>query len=647
MRPRRDTHVAQQGSHAKVTGNGHPNTVKPSSSPEPVSALSSSGDGEGTWPTITGGLMSITQGCAITAAAWLILGAYAPAQTLTLARSGRTQYHIVIAEDASALVRVAAEDLQHHIAEITGAEPEIGDDTGRLGAREIVLGDNAHLRAMRGKTDLEGLGPEGYVIRTSGQRLIIVGATDDGTANGVYGFLQDHLGCRWLAADCSVVPQQDAIVLEPLDEREVPPLLFREVYQAEAMDPEYARRNRLNGNASIIEDNRMVSERHRGWDMWCHSFFAVVPPDKYLQEHPEYFSLVDGRRQAKQLCLTNPEVLEVVTEALKQRIAANPEAQYISVSQMDWGGACQCDSCRAVDEREGTPMGSLLEFINKLAARFPDRTISTLSYTYTRRPPKTIAPAGNVLIVLCSIECNRSRPIETDPSSAPFREDVVNWSKICDNVLIWDYVVQFANLVSPFPNLRVLQPNVRFFVQHGATGMFAQGSREVADEFAELRSYLLARLLWDPEIDVDRVMDEFLAGYYGPAAGPIREYVDLMHASLEASGAALSIYHGPGHAGESYLTEALVAEYGALFEEAEALAADDAVVLARVQRAHMPVMFAQLELGYGSVEAREGILEEFMVLAERTGLQRLSEWGRSPQEFELEIRERLQKERGN
>jgi hypothetical protein len=361
--------------------------------------------------------MNTTQGCGITVAACLVICACAPAQKLTLARSGRTQYRIVIADDASAPLRAAAEDLQRHIAEITGAEPEIGGDTGRPAPREIVLGDNAHLRAVKEQAGLKDLGPEGYVIRTSGQRLIIAGATNEGTANGVYGFLQDHLGCRWLAPDCSVVPRRDAIVLEPIDERVVPPLLFREVYQAEAMDPDYARRNRLNGNASIIADNRMVSERHRGWDMWCHSFFAVVPPDKYLQEHPEYFSLVDGERQAKQLCLTNPEVLEVVTEALRQRIAANPEAQYISVSQMDWGGACQCDSCRAIDEREGTPMGSLLEFINKLAARFPDKTISTLSYTYTRRPPKTIPPAGNVVIVLCSIECNRSRPIESDPSS--------------------------------------------------------------------------------------------------------------------------------------------------------------------------------------------------------------------------------------
>ena len=289
-------------------------------------------------------------------------------------------------------------------------------------------------------------------------------------------------------------------------------------------------------------------------------------------------------------------------------------------------------------------MGSVLEFINALAARFPDKTVSTLSYQYTRRPPKTLKPADNVLIMLCSIECNRSRPLATDPASESFRSDVEDWSEICDNVFIWDYVVQFSNLVSPFPNLRVLQPNVQFFVEHGAKGMFAQGSREVSDEFAELRSYLLAKLLWNPDCDLEQAMDVFLRGYYGPAAAPIREYIDLMHDALEASGADLSIYGGPGHAKESYLTEDLVSRYASLFNEAERLVADDQVLLTRVERARMPLMFAQLELRYGAATERRVLLERFVGLCERNQVRRLTEWGRPPAEYQEQMTGVINKE---
>jgi len=588
--------------------------------------------------------MSLTQATACTAIVSLAMAHSASAQKLTLARGGTSKYRIVIAEGASETLTLAAAELQQFLREVSGAELPVTDDSGRLAPGEIILGDNRHLAKLKTELDLGTLGTQGYTIRTVGRRLVIAGASDEGTLNGVYGFLEDHLGCRWLAADASVVPKQDPLVLGEVDDTQVPALAFREVYQAEAMDPDYARRNRLNGNASIIEGNRMVGERHRGWDMWCHSFWTVCPPAKYLESHPEYFSLVDGKRQAKQLCLTNPDVLEIVTESVKQRLEANPEAQYVSVSQMDWTGACQCGNCRAIDEREGTPMGSVLEFINTLAERFPDKTMSTLSYAYTRRPPKILKPADNVLIMLCSIECNRSRPLATDPASESFRSDVEDWSEICDNVFIWDYVVQFSNLISPFPNLRVLQPNVQFFVDHGAKGMFAQGSREVSDEFAELRSYVLAKLLWDPDCDVERAMDGFLQGYYGPAAAPIREYIDLMHDGLEASGADLSIFGGPAHAIESYLTEDLLSRYASLFDEAERLVAEEETLLTRVERARMPLMFAQLELRHGTVTERRALLDRFIRLCEKNQVRRLTEWGRPPAEYREQMTGVLNKE---
>ena len=107
--------------------------------------------------------------------------------------------------------------------------------------------------------------------------------------------------------------------------------------------------------------------------------------------------------------------------------------------------------------------------------------------------------------------------------------------------------------VSPFPNLRVLKPNLQHLASHRVMGVYSQANREIGGEFAELRGYLLAKLMWDPDQDASMVMDDFLDGYYGPAGRPIRRYIDRMHDALERSGADLKIFGGPTDHRNGYL----------------------------------------------------------------------------------------------
>ncbi|NLC58856.1 MAG: DUF4838 domain-containing protein [Armatimonadetes bacterium] len=565
-------------------------------------------------------------------------------RTLTLVSRGKSSYRIVVPETATESEQRAASELQHFIREVTGAELPIVSDRERLAPRTILLGRNRHTARLRRPIDFARLGQEGFTIRTVGNHLVIAGGPANGTLYGVYTFLEEHLGCRWLSSDVSVIPQRRDLRLAPLDDTQVPALPVREVYYQDAMDPAFAARQKLNGNGSEVRDGRLIREYHPRWGLWCHTFFNHVPPDRYFATHPEYFSLVDGKRVADgQLCLTNPDVFRLTVEDLKQRMAAAPEAHYWSVSQNDWARYCQCPECKAIDDREGTPMGSVLTFVNRIAAEFPDKTLSTLAYQYTRRPPKTLRPAKNVLIMLCSIECNRSRPIQSDPDSAAFRDDVESWARVCDNVFVWDYVVQFSNLVSPFPNLRVLQPNVRFFVDNHAKGMFAQGNRERGGEFAELRAYLLAKLLWNPDCDLNRVMNDFLEGYYGPAAPKIREYIDRMHDALEQSGKTLMIFGGPADHRDGYLSEERMAIYETLFDEAERLVQGNADQLLRVQAARLPLMYARLQLGYGTVAERRKIAERLFDIAGRTGLLMFNEWNLPTERYRAQVMEALDK----
>ena len=333
---------------------------------------------------------------------------------LLLARRGRSDYRIVLSKTASATEKRAAEELQRFLREISGAVLPIVTDDEPLTGHEIVLGNNRHLAELKTKIDFAALGEEGFTLRTVGPHLVIAGGPVRGTLYGVYTFLEEYLGCRWLSSKVSSIPRQEEITIGPVDNTQTPVLAYREVYYSDAMDPDFAARHKLNGNASLIENGRM-REKHRGWGGWfCHTLYVQVPFD-HFETHPEYFPLVNGKRVPNsQLCLTNPDVFKLVVGYLKEHMAEDPEAHYWSVSQGDTvDGYCQCPDCRAIDEREGTPMGSLLEFVNRVAAEFPDKTISTLAYLYSRRPPKTLRPAPNVQIMLCNIECNRSRPLAT------------------------------------------------------------------------------------------------------------------------------------------------------------------------------------------------------------------------------------------
>ncbi len=560
---------------------------------------------------------------------------------IVLAEDETSRYRIVIPSAATKHELKAADVLQKYLLEISGtALPIIAARDGRS-KYEIVLGQNDRLDELNLRLNLNTLKEDGFLIRTDSARLIIVGGVEKGTLYGVYTFLEKYLGCRMYSPTVKVIPKQKRIALGTIDDLQIPVITFRDTHYRGTWHAEYSDWHKLDHD----ENGDRTS-----WGMWCHTFNALVPPDVYYEEHPEYFSMVNGKRIPTQLCLTNPEVLEITVSNLRKRIAARPDAIYWSVSQNDNKNYCTCDNCKAIDDREGSPSGSIINFVNQVADQFPDKMISTLAYEYGRHAPKTIKPRENVNIMLCSIEAFRHQPIDKDPASADFVRDVEDWSKIAKDIIVWDYVVQFNNLVSPFPNLHVLQPNLKFFADHGVNAMFEQGNREVGGEFAALRPYMISKLMWNPNENADSVMNDFLNGYY-LAAGPfIRQYIDQMRDALLKSEKPLRIFGTPIEAASSYLTPALIDQYEAIFDKAEAAVADSAVILERVKIARQPLEFAIMEQAKKNFAGELGVFEKvngkwevktkirskidpFTDLLIREGVTQVKEWSCSPEEY--------------
>jgi len=532
--------------------------------------------------------------------AFVSIAQAAQSDEIVLADGGQSSYRIVVAGDASPSTRRGAEELQKFLEEMTGAKLAIVSDDQPAGAKEIILGARSRLADLKVEVDFAGLGAEGYVIRTVGPHLIIAGGALRGNMYGVYGLLEDHLGCRWFAPGVSRIPKTQRLVLGTIDERKVPVLEYREPFTFDCFDGDWCARNRVNSSSGRL-DARHGGKVRFGGGFFVHTFDRLVPAEKHFDQHPEYFSLVKGQRIKKhtQLCCTNEEVIRLCTEGIRAAMKAQPDATVFSVSQNDWYNYCECEKCQAIAREEDSQGAPVFYLVNRVAeaveGEFPDKAVETLAYQWTRRPPKRWRPRPNVIVRLCSIECCFSHPLGTceSPENRKFREDLQRWGKVSKRLWIWDYVTDFANYLLPFPNQRVRNDNIRLFVANNVTGIFEQDTYETPhSEMAALGGYMTAKFLWNPDYDENTAMSEFLAGYYGKAAPPIRKYLDLLHDRVERERIHVHIGAQPT---SPHLTTELLAQADALWQEAEKLSADEPEVLRRVRISRMSVDYAICE----------------------------------------------------
>ena len=334
--------------------------------------------------------------------------------SLVLAERGWTDYVIVLAAGAPTADVRAADLLRSSIEAISGAVLSIVSDDRPAAEKEILLGRGRRFAETPGAPALDGLGDDGYHYRTVGTRLFIGGGREKGGLYGVAAFLETRArlpeiregrppppasrpGSRSRLSTCAACrPSPTAKSSCPTPSTTTTPTGTGSTTSASGSGI---------GGSGSTPSGRSSRPRH------------------YFKDHPEYFTEQNGIRVPDaQLCLTNPDVFRLVVEDLRARMKEKPEAKYWSVSQNDTFSPCQCPACRAMDEKYGGPSGTLLDFVNRVAREFPDKIISTLAYQYSRQAPTGITPEKNVNIMLCTIECNRSRPIETRPGQRLVRQ---------------------------------------------------------------------------------------------------------------------------------------------------------------------------------------------------------------------------------
>ncbi len=467
-----------------------------------------------------------------------------------IASDGTCRYTVVHASDAAPAEMTAVKELVRYIGLITGSEPAVTDDASAPAcAREIVVGrtsrDIPRVAACR-----DTLGGEGFAILWDGPRVFVTGSGENygrGTLYGAYELIRDF-GCEFYATDTETVPSDPSLRVPKRDRVEKPVFEYRDVYWSAVWDKEISAKLHRNGNLADQLPKEYGGGIFYAGPRFVHSFIALVPPEEYFATHPEYFSEIDGVRTARylysQLCMTNEDVFRISLAKVREWLAEKPDARIVSVSQNDSfvnESYCTCPSCQAIIDEEGSPMGPLLRFVNRIADSVkvdrPEVAVDLLAYQYSLKPPVKTVPRENVIVRYCTGGCN-GHSIAECPNNAGAKQRIEDWNRICDRIYIWDYTTDFAQYLCPFPNFYTLKDNINFFKDNGVKGVFEQGMYQggVSGEFGELRAYVLAKLLWDPSLDTDTLIDAFMAAYYGPGAPKVREYFNWMHRVVAEDG---------------------------------------------------------------------------------------------------------------
>lgn len=447
---------------------------------------------------------------------------------------------ITIPTTPGAAVRTAAEELSKYLTAMSGVIVPV-TESPTTATEGFVLGLDKRLAA------------DELSLSVKDGVATLAGGNGRGVLYAVYRLLE-HLGCRFYAEDTEVVPAltPDEIagaLPEGLSIRETSPFEFRDLYWTCTYRPDVAVKLRLNAGMAGKGTHKRDIPAAWGGDIgyagphFVHTFGLLVPAEEFFESHPEYFSMIDGQRTAKhlysQLCLSNPDVLDIVTERVKGWLRDNPDAQIVSVSQNDSfviGSYCTCPACAAVDAEEGAPSGSLIRFVNKVAEavehEFPYVTVDTLAYQYSTTPPRLTKPRHNVTVRMCTGGCS-AHAIDSCEKNAGTKACIEGWSKICDRLYVWDYTTDFAQYLNPYPNLSTLQSNAKFFACHHVKGVFEQGNYQEgkSGEFGELRAYMLASLLWNPEKTPD--VEGFMEAYYGAGAPYVQQYLNFLHSKVK------------------------------------------------------------------------------------------------------------------
>ncbi len=457
--------------------------------------------------------------------------AAACAADLDLVRDGAPVAEIVIPADAHESITMAAEELNLHLDLISGAKlPVVTQPTGDAPAVYLGAPDEAWAAAA----DAESLAFGGFVVECTDSRLVLAGSVPEGTLNAVYWLLEE-LGVRWyIPTDLGItVPELATVTVPVMNTRVEPTFLCRKNHGIDRSirghGNVWQRRVRITDHAINVPFNR-----------YSHNLCNILPVAKYGETHPEYYPLINGERRVPELsyswqpCTTNPEVVRLTIEAANDWWEKHPDANYFSVGMNDGRGWCQCDACTALDIPDYRFRGREVKseryftFVKQVAEAVqethPDKWITCIAYSSVEPVPRGVELPGNVMVVI-----TQDVGAWHDPEYRAEDEAIARaWTEAAGAFGVYNYTSQMWLLPRNFP--RMMAESLRFYDDIGAVAMTNESWPTWW--YAGPMMYVRAKLMWDPQQDVDAVLDDYYTGFFGPAREPMKRLYERFEETM-------------------------------------------------------------------------------------------------------------------
>ncbi len=444
---------------------------------------------------------------------------------IALVRDGRPQATIVTGPEPSQTVQLAAEELRVYLEKMSGAQLPVRPSPE--GGRTVLLGAAA-VEAHAPDVDLSDLGPEARLLRTVGDDLLIVaGRTDLGTLNAACDLLR-LLGVRWfLPGEAGEhVPSSRTIAVGAIDNDHEPTFSYRRIWAAAHRLPdqqteeyaEWQRRSMMPGyfNGSMGHAyHRICDWRDRG----------------PFKEHPEYFSLIDGKRVARgQICTTNPEVRERAVRYALNYFADHPDHSMVSLSPNDGYRWCECSRCAAHGSMSDNALALANHVADALAERMSDKYVAMYAYSPTSPPPSIEARENVVIWIATSFIAGEY----TLP------QILEGWSEKCHHIGIRTYYsVTPWSWEMPRYDPQKTADDLRWWRMNKALGVSAESD----DNFGSRgpRYWLASRLMYDMDQPLDKLLDDYYTNCWGEAAVPMRRYWERWEGGRPVTGQRLAL----------------------------------------------------------------------------------------------------------
>lgn len=456
-----------------------------------------------------------------------------------VANKGKSDCIVVIDKNPSPSDRYAAEEFVKYINLSSGVNLEITDTPKEKNNIFISTRDDV-------KSDWDTIN-----LFVKNGSLYLRGDNKKGTIYSVYEFLEKYAGVKFFTDDKEFVKKKKRIFCpDNLAYRYKPSFLLRDTSAPAIGNSAFGVKCRLNANHATNDPKfggRLIISG-------CHTFNDYIPVEKYGKDHPEFYAMQGGIRlnvKENQPCLSCEGMREVLIENVTKEIEKRDEKVLIDISQNDNVITCECDRCREKLKKYGSYSGILIECLNyvsdELRKKYPDLLIETLAYYDTRQAPENIVPRDNIFVRVCSIECNVAEPMEYADRYAPYKKlncnafgkdynkanyefdkDLREWSKICKNILVWEYTVNYHNYFMPHPTFQVIKPNLNYYKRNNTVGVYeASNPQNRNSSFDELKTYVMSKLMWDVSLDEKALIKEFCDGVYGAGSRDIQKCIDI------------------------------------------------------------------------------------------------------------------------